>query len=87
MDLTCEKCGTTNKVKMYSGGESGFYDEDKDEFVSDSNPKYTPETLDDGNYCDNCVDNAQNDWSKEEEKSYRYDNDGNRGDEPGYSED
>jgi len=62
-------------VTDYQGGYRGILNEESEEFVEDDNPgNRSPETLDgDCAYCDSCVEEASQNWWKEEQKTYLHD--------------
>ena len=46
-----------------------------------------PENAEEGYYCDECLEDMIDGWWAEEQKTYEYDNEGNRADSPDYNED
>ncbi len=46
-----------------------------------------PEDVEEGYYCEECLNEMNDEWWEEESKAYIYDNEGNRADSPNYNSD
>lgn len=96
---TCDCCGVNDdNVDEYSIEDADYYDYQGvkyysyEEEVEDVDPddmadECPPETLDDGWYCNICIDRAYSDFWEDESTEYTYDNNGNPYGDEDYGDD